>query len=83
MRYWQVALLSLFFILTDVLAHSRDSLHINNYGIADGLPDSTINAIAQDSLGFMWFGTDDGLVRYDGVKFKKYNYDLSKKYTKI
>lgn len=73
MRYWQVALLSLFFILTDVLAHSRDSLHINNYGIADGLPDSTINAIAQDSLGFMWFGTDDGLVRYDGVKFKKYN----------
>ena len=62
MRYWQVALLSLFFILTDVLAHSRDSLHINNYGIADGLPDSTINAIAQDSLGFMWFGTDDGLV---------------------
>jgi len=72
-RYWQVALLCLFFIFTDVLAHSRDSLHINNYGIADGLPDSTINAIEQDSLGFLWFGTDDGLVRYDGVTFKKFD----------
>ena len=73
MRYWRIVLLCLFFILTDVLAHSRDSLHINHYGIADGLPDSTVNAIVQDSLGFLWFGTDDGLVRYDGVKFKKFN----------
>ena len=73
MRYWRVTLLCLLFLFSDVFAHSRDSLHINHYGIADGLADSTINAIVQDSLGFLWIGTDDGLVRYDGVKFKKYN----------
>ena len=73
MRYWQVFILLSGLVCTDVFAHSRDSLHINQYNIADGLPDSTINVIAQDKLGFMWFGTDDGLVRYDGVRFTPFN----------
>lgn len=73
MRYWQIFILLCSFICTDVFSHSRDSLHINKYNISDGLPDSTINAIAQDGLGFMWFGTDDGLVRYDGVRFTRFN----------
>ena len=32
-----------------------------------GLPDNSINAIAEDKLGFIWIGTWNGLVRYDGV----------------
>ena len=31
-----------------------------------GLPSDRVNAIAQDANGVMWFGTDNGLVRYDG-----------------
>ncbi len=32
----------------------------------DGLPDNRVWCIAQDGAGFMWFGTHDGLCRYDG-----------------
>jgi ligand-binding sensor domain-containing protein/serine phosphatase RsbU (regulator of sigma subunit) len=36
--------------------------------VEDGLPQTTILAIAQDSLGFMWFGTAGGLARYAGAQ---------------
>ncbi len=37
-----------------------------------GLSLSTVRAILQDQTGFLWFGTDDGLNRYDGYTFKIY-----------
>ena len=40
------------------------------YGTADGLPSSTVYAVAQDRDGAMWFGTKGGIARYDGVDFK-------------
>ena len=41
----------------------------------DGLSNDTIWGIAQDNQGFMWFGTFDGLNRYDGNDFKLYRHD--------
>lgn len=38
----------------------------------EGLSQSHVKTIYQDSRGFMWFGTDDGLNRYDGRTFKIY-----------
>ena len=35
-----------------------------------GLPQDTVAAIAQDSTGFVWLGTSDGLARYDGQRFR-------------
>jgi len=43
--------------------------------IEDGLPQNTINAIAKDSYGFMWFGTSNGICRYDGFSFESFKHD--------
>ncbi|MFA9388603.1 MAG: two-component regulator propeller domain-containing protein [Prolixibacteraceae bacterium] len=40
--------------------------------IEDGLPQNTINAIAKDAYGFMWFGTNNGISRYDGYSFESF-----------
>lgn len=41
-------------------------------GTQDGLSHSNCNAIVQDKIGFLWFGTEDGLNRYDGYSFNIY-----------
>lgn len=41
-------------------------------GIEDGLSNNAVTCVYQDHKGFMWFGTYDGLNRYDGYKFKIY-----------
>jgi diguanylate cyclase (GGDEF)-like protein len=41
---------------------------------ADGLSQGTVNAALQDSQGFVWIGTQDGLVRYDGHRLVRYGY---------
>ncbi|WP_158883065.1 ATP-binding protein [Rhodanobacter sp. L36] len=44
------------------------------YGVADGVPSGAIYAAAQDHNGIMWFATQGGLVRYDGVSMKVYRH---------
>ena len=39
---------------------------------ADGLPQATVMTTLQDSQGFVWLGTEDGLVRYDGHELYRY-----------
>ena len=43
--------------------------------IEDGLSQATVQYIFQDSDGYMWFGTEDGLNRYDGTDFQFYRYN--------
>jgi signal transduction histidine kinase/ligand-binding sensor domain-containing protein/DNA-binding response OmpR family regulator len=45
---------------------------ISKLGLKDGLSNSEVRCIYQDSKGYMWFGTYDGLNRYDGYDFKIY-----------
>ena len=42
------------------------------FTVEDGLPQSSIYRVVQDSKGFIWFLTDNGLVRYDGYDFKTF-----------
>ena len=46
--------------------------YFRNLDIEQGLPQNTINDILQDRQGFMWFGTKDGLSRYDGISFRNF-----------
>jgi ligand-binding sensor domain-containing protein/signal transduction histidine kinase len=43
-------------------------------GVNDGLPHSSVYSITQDKKGFMWFGTPDGLCRYDGSLLVSFKY---------
>ena len=40
--------------------------------VAEGLPHSNVLAVVQDTRGFMWLGTQDGLARYDGIRTRIY-----------
>jgi hypothetical protein len=44
-----------------------------NYQVENGLSNNTIICSLQDKKGFMWFGTKDGLNRFDGYNFKIIN----------
>lgn len=56
-------------------------LLFENYSSEKGLSQNSCYAISQDGYGFMWFGTQDGLNRYDGKQFKIYSQqnDIGKK----
>jgi diguanylate cyclase (GGDEF)-like protein len=53
-------------------AFSEDALFFSTLGARDGLPNSSVSGIAQDRRGFLWFGTQGGVVRYDGYSFKTF-----------
>ncbi|MGO4702400.1 ATP-binding protein [Dyella sp. 2RAB6] len=46
-----------------------------NYGTAEGLPSSNIDALAQDGRGYVWVATESGLARYDGNRFRVWRHD--------
>ena len=51
---------------------SAEHLPIKNYTVADGLAHSRIMQIFQDSKGFLWLATGEGLSRFDGYGFTNY-----------
>ncbi|WP_170299252.1 ligand-binding sensor domain-containing protein [Larkinella terrae] len=44
------------------------------YTAENGLPQNSIKGISQDSYGFVWLATEDGLVRFDGHQFRVFNH---------
>lgn len=60
-----------FFLLFLLVAQVKSqTIHVKYLGSENGLSNNAINAIFQDHKGFIWFGTYDGLNRYDGYGFK-------------
>ena len=76
--------LPLFYIMKKLLAYflfiinfpfvlsGEESFYFRHLSVEDGLPQNTVNCIIQDQQGFMWFGTRDGLSRYDGYTFRNF-----------
>lgn len=65
--FWIVLLLPVF----SALAQQKE-LMFENYTSEQGLSSNWVRDIDQDSLGYMWMATNDGLNRFDGYRFKVY-----------
>ena len=63
--------LSLLFLFISVGAESKEYM-FRHVEADEGLSNSQVNTILQDSRGYMWFGTSSGLNRYDGYQMKVY-----------
>lgn len=57
------------------------AIRFEHISIEQGLSQSTIHCILQDREGFMWFGTQDGLNKYDGYRFTVYKSDIEDPYS--
>jgi len=64
------AAIVIFDMVTLPVAAQAPKLRFKHLTNEQGLSNSTIEAISQDSRGFLWFGTRDGLNRYDGQEIK-------------
>lgn len=60
-----------FFFFSSLVSVAQD-FHFKQYRVDDGLPSDIIKGCTQDSLGYFWVATDDGLAKYDGIRFTTY-----------
>ena len=66
-------ILRMFFLCFSLAGHlsaQNDDIIFEHLSVDDGLSQVIVFSVFQDSRGFMWFGTQDGLNRYDGYQFK-------------
>ncbi len=54
---------------------SLTSWQFNRYTVDNGLASSALTALAQDRDGFIWIGSQSGLMRFDGYRFRTYQHD--------
>ncbi|MBK8808483.1 MAG: SpoIIE family protein phosphatase [Bacteroidales bacterium] len=65
-------LLILLVVSFQQLFSQNNALKFDRISLNDGLSNSIVHCVLNDSKGFMWFGTDDGLNKFDGYKFTIY-----------
>ena len=70
--YGCFSLLFTLFTSTGLAREQVTPRHFRNISVNKGLSQGTVFAIVQDTLGFMWMATQDGLNRYDGQRFAIY-----------
>jgi signal transduction histidine kinase/ligand-binding sensor domain-containing protein len=80
MKYSAFTLASLVFLVLSSISFLRAQerpIEFERVSIMQGLSQSDVNCILRDRQGFMWFGTQDGLNRYDGYTFTVYRHTPS------
>ena len=75
MRYDKIPVIYLSLIISILSFTAKAQLSFSNLLVENGLSQNSVISIAQDSMGLMWFGTRQGLNRYDGYRFKVYKSD--------
>ena len=72
----------IFMLLNPVCSYSQThNFRFEHIGSRDGLSQVNVNCIIQDSRGFMWVGTRNGLNRYDGYKFLTFRNDQKNRFS--
>ncbi|HWW69275.1 MAG TPA: two-component regulator propeller domain-containing protein, partial [Duganella sp.] len=51
---------------------AAEQMSLRQFGQADGLANQAVTAIVQDGDGYLWVGTENGLFRFDGARFRRY-----------
>src|SRR5688572_26382628 len=74
-KHFALAALS---ILVAVFVYSQP-YYFRHYQVENGLSNNAVICSVQDRNGFMWFGTKDGLNRFDGYSFKVFRYNPNEK----
>ena len=78
--------LSLFTMVNRLFAQQQKHINSTNFDHvtnSEGLMHNSIDPIYQDSRGYMWLGTVNGLYKYDGSRFKIYNNELGNQHSII
>jgi len=73
----KLKIIFLFFLFPAILFAQLEDIQFEHLKVEHGLSINTIECILQDSQGFIWLGTHDGLNRYDGYKFTIFRNDPS------
>ncbi len=71
----QLLLLLTFFAILPFTINGQSPYYFKHYEVEHGLSNNTVLCSAMDKKGFMWFGTIDGLNRFDGYTFKTFRND--------
>ena len=58
------------FIVTSTVTADNNVIKFQHLTIENGLSQNSVLCVEQDRRGFLWFGTEDGLNRYDGYSYK-------------
>ena len=70
-----ICFVTMFVLCANLLLATDYELNFDNISLDQGLSQTMVTAMAQDKKGFVWFGTEDGLNRFDGYKFKVFQSD--------
>lgn len=76
-RQHLLSALLLFFTLSINLAGETVQLSIESFPYMSQLPSNSVQRVYQDKEGFLWFGTLDGLCRYDGYSIRRFRSDMN------
>ncbi len=68
-------------IVSSLLPISSQQFYFKKYQVEEGLSHNSVWCVLQDSYGFMWFGTSNGLNHFDGHNFKVYKNNIKDKYS--
>lgn len=77
--FWPLIWIGILCMLLSVSAYAEKPVqyYFKTLDVRNGLSQNTVFQILQDRMGFMWFGTREGLNRYDGLSFRVYKKENS------